>query len=174
MKKGLISIILIGMVIILCLAGCEVKQNDENSETLNVDESSTDNDQSEDLYTYYSDFEGLDMEIVELNILQEPATMRVEWNNNTEHEIKHGNWFTIEYQDAGEWKSCATVNEEDATFEYRMQPGESKNKSYVFGNRFDTSKVGTYRIRTQCYVLISDKGDGTLKLCDVCAEFNID
>ena len=150
-KKRLINIILIVLGMVLCFSGCRTKDND--------------------LFTYYSDFEGLSMKIISIDMLQESTTVRMRWNNNTEYEITHGNWYTIEYQVDDEWKSCAIADEEKPTFEFKMSPGEIKNKSYVWGKEYDLSKEGRYRIRTQCNVLLNDEDD---KLCNMCVEFDVD
>ena len=153
-KKRLINIILIVLGMMLCFSGCGTKNND--------------------LFTYYSDFEGLSMKIISIEMLEESTTVRVRWNNNTAYEITHGNWYTIEYLVDDEWKSCATVDEEKPTFDLKMSPDETKNKSYAWGKEYDLSKEGRYRIRTQCYVLLTDEGDGTPKLCNMCVEFDVD
>ena len=72
------------------------------------------------------------IKLISIDMLQESTMVKMRWNNNTEYEITHGNWYTIEYHVDDEWKSCAIADEEKPTFEFKMSSGEIKNKSYIF------------------------------------------
>ncbi len=118
----------------------------------------------------YSDYTGISIEIENLDISKDNASVSVKWQNDTPYDVSYGNWYTIEREIDDEWHSCAIADVDFSEMGYILKPG-TMHKTYTFGKYFDTSTSGKYRIRSECYVQVND---GESEHCIVWAEFIIE
>ena len=129
-----------------------------------------DKEKSEEIGYAYSDYTGISIEIEDLDISKDNASVNVKWQNDTQYDVSYENWYTIEREIDDEWHSCAIVDVDFSAMGYILKPG-TMHKTYTFGKYFDTSTSGKYRIRSACYVQIND---GKSEHCIVWAEFIIE
>lgn len=129
-----------------------------------------DKEKSGEIGYAYSDYTGICIEIEDLDISKDNASVNVKWQNDTPYDVSYGNWYTIEREIDDEWHSCAIADVDFSAKGYILKPG-TMHKTYAFGTYFDTSTSGKYRIRSECYVQINDSES---EHCIVWAEFIIE
>ena len=118
-----------------------------------------------------TDYTGMEIRVESFDYHKDTGTfLTVLWDNQTQYEVFYGEVFTIERLDGKEWVSCSIS--EDLVFDllaYQLKAGKTATKTYYLTNIFDVSSPGTYRIKTNCEIGVSDK----YRKCHLTAEFAV-
>ena len=78
------------------------------------------------------------------------------WHNDTKKQVTYGESYVIERKEGNGWVNTASDELYFTTIGLLLNPDSTVNKSYTT-QRFDISKIGTYRLRVSFLV---DEGDG--------------
>ncbi len=167
MKKQIFSLITafwLFVAIAVTLVGCG-RANDEKGFKFS------------DGYIYvgesYSDYAGITARIKNIESNGTDTYMEVEWNNETKHETMYGEFYGIEREIDGEWKSClknSNLSYNDVG--YLLLASRKQEKGYNITDSFDISEEGKYRFRS--YLFVYENGRGAKSIwCNVYAEFNV-
>lgn len=95
-----ITAILISLVLLLTLCACQK----DGADKIDFDTGSI------KVAVAHTDFEGVNIQIVNAIWTAEEIKLEVKWNNETVYNVVYGESFDIEKQIDGEWKSCVTLD----------------------------------------------------------------
>ncbi len=120
-----------------------------------------------------SDYEGITATIKNIVTEGTDTYMEVEWNNETKYETMYGEFYGIEREIDGEWKSC--LKKSNLVYNdvgYPLLASSKQEKGYNITDSFDISEEGKYRFRS--YLFVYENGRGAKSIwCNVYAEFNV-
>lgn len=89
---------------------------------------------------------------VEVEAKNGEPVLKVQWKNNTGFSVTYGAAYDIQYQQEGQWVSCAVSDPIFLTVGYMLEPGQSRWEHYSPVSVFDMTKPGNYRFVTSCQV----------------------
>ncbi len=116
----------------------------------------------------YTDFEGVNIEVIQVETDAQRTVLSAQWQNLTPYEITYGNSYTVERKESKKWVSCQIPEEFIVNaIAYSQKPNTMQDKIYNLTDTFDISETGTYRIRANCYVQTEEAPTK----CEVWAEF---
>lgn len=121
----------------------------------------------------HTDFEGMDVQIVNAVWNDEEIKLDVNWVNKTGYDVVYGESYDIERENNGEWTSCVSI--ENLVFNsigYELKAGATQKKTYALTDIFDISQNGKYRFTTDCFVYDKGRG-GESTECKMWAEFTV-
>lgn len=122
----------------------------------------------------YSDYEGVYLELVSVDVAKDNKTMILQWHNDTAYEVRYDydDEYCIEKKtDNGEWEECDVVMwVEECGDGYYIKPWEESGDIYEYDKYYKVSKKGTYRVGTVCSVYDGAEGPTVAK---VWAEFEV-
>ena len=160
--KRIISV-LISLVLVLSLCACQKDGTDKiDFDTGSIKVTLT-----------HTDFEGVNIQIVNAIWTTEEIKLEVKWNNETAYNVVYGESFDIEKQTNGEWKSCVTLD--NLAFNdigYELSAKSSQKQTYNLTDMFDISENGEYRFTTYCHVYDKGRG-GESQKCELWAQFSV-
>lgn len=123
---------------------------------------------------FQSDYDGITAIIKNIEVDGSDTYMEVEWNNETKYETMYGEFYGIEREIDGEWKSClknSNLSYNDVG--YLLLASSKQEKGYNITDSFDISEEGKYRFRS--YLFVYENGRGAKSIwCNVYAEFNVE
>ena len=160
--KRIISV-LISLVLVLSLCACQKDGTDK----IDFDTGSI------KIAVAHTDFEGVNIQIVNAIWTAEEIKLEVKWNNDTTYDVVYGESFDIEKQTNGEWKSCVTLD--NLAFNdigYELKAKSSQKQTYNLTDMFDISEDGEYRFTTYCHVYDKGRGGESTK-CEMWAAFTV-
>ena len=120
---------------------------------------------------WYSDFAGIYVQVTDIYVDSEKATMTVSWNNETDLSVTYGEMFRIERLENGEWTDCSLNENSFIAIAYLLNSNESVSKEYNLTDMYDVSKPGTYRFHAACTVAADNEQPSP---CSVWTEFIIE
>ena len=97
-----------------------------------------------------TDYEGVSAQIVEGAWKDGELNLTLSLRNETEHLVIYGESFVVEREEDGQWVWCQAV--ENAVFTqlaYLLDPGETKEETYILTFPFVINEAGKYRFRTE-------------------------
>ena len=115
--KRIISV-LISLVLVLSLCACQK----DGADKIDFDTGSI------KIAVAHTDFEGMNIQIVNAIWTAEEIKLEVKWNNDTTYDVVYGESFDIEKQTNGEWKSCVTLDNlafNDIGYELKAKSSET-------------------------------------------------
>ena len=121
----------------------------------------------------HTDFEGMNVQIVNAIWNDEEIKLDVNWINKTSYDVVYGESYDIEKQTDGEWKSCVTLD--NLAFNdigYELNAKSSQKQTYNLTDMFDISENGEYRFTTYCHVYDKGRGGESTK-CEMWAAFTV-
>ena len=121
----------------------------------------------------HTDFEGMNVQIVNAIWNDEEIKLDVNWINKTSYDVVYGESYDIEKQTDGEWKSCVTLD--NLAFNdigYELNAKSSQKQTYNLTDMFDISENGEYRFTTYCHVYDKGRG-GESTECEMWAAFTV-
>lgn len=122
----------------------------------------------------HTDFKGVSIKITNVIWNEQEIKIEVDWINDTDFEVLYGNSYSVEFKDGDKWVSCQKIDELYFTsIGYVLKPNKSQQKVYNLTDTFDISKVGTYRLKTDCHVYNNGK-DAKATKCNLFAEFTVE
>ena len=160
--KRIISV-LISLVLVLSLCACQK----DGADKIDFDTGSI------KIAVAHTDFEGMNIQIVNAIWTAEEIKLEVKWNNDTTYDVVYGESFDIEKQTNGEWKSCVTLD--NLAFNdigYELKAKSSQKQTYNLTDMFDISENGEYRFTTYCHVYDKGRGGESTK-CEMWAAFTV-
>ena len=121
-----------------------------------------------------SDYAGITASIKNIVVDGTDTYMEIEWNNETEYETMYGEFYGIEREIDGEWKSCLTnSNLVYNDVGYLLLASHKQEKGYNITDSFDISEAGKYRFRS--YLFVYENGRGAKSSwCNAYAEFTVE
>ena len=147
MKKLLAMLLCAVMLLTACQTATE-NQSEAPSETEN------DNKKADMQITFATAVSIQSLAITEEN---GKVTLDVLWKNDTDYEVVYGEAFWVGRNVDGKWVACED-GEENAFNEIGivLEPRSEHTKKYNVSNYYDVSKLGDYRLMTECYIHISE------------------
>ena len=122
----------------------------------------------------HTTFEGMSVQIVNVIWNDEEIKFEVKWNNETSYDVVYGEYYKIEKETNGEWKSCVTLDNLAFTdIGYELRSKSSQKQTYNLTDMFDISENGNYRLTTDCSVYDKGRG-GESTECEMWVEFTVD
>ena len=121
----------------------------------------------------HTDFEGMNIQIVNVVWNDEETKLDVKWNNETSYNVVYGEYYKIEKEINGKWESCVTLDNlafNDIGYELRSK--SSQKQTYNLTDMFDISENGKYRFATDCSVYENGRGAGSTE-CEMWVEFTV-
>ncbi|MBE6713587.1 MAG: hypothetical protein E7580_08810 [Ruminococcaceae bacterium] len=121
----------------------------------------------------HTDFEGMEIRIVNAVWNDDEIRLDINWTNGTEYDALFGESYAIERKENGEWISCVTI--ENLAFNlvgYELRSGATQKKSYELTDVFDISENGSYRFSSDCFIYEKGRGGESTK-CRLSAEFSV-
>lgn len=121
----------------------------------------------------HTDFEGMNIQIVNVVWNDEETKLDVKWNNETSYNVVYGEYYKIEKEINGKWESCVTLDNlafNDIGYELRSK--SSQKQTYNLTDMFDISENGKYRFTTDCSVYENGRGAGSTE-CEMWVEFTV-
>lgn len=121
----------------------------------------------------HTDFEGMNVQIVNAIWNDEEIKLDVNWINKTSYDVVYGESYDIEKQTDGEWKSCVTLD--NLVFNdigYELKAKATQKQTYNMTDLFDISQNGQYRFTTYCHVYDKGRG-GESQKCELWAQFSV-
>lgn len=121
----------------------------------------------------HTDFEGMNIQIVNVVWNDEETKLDVKWNNETSYNVVYGEYYKIEKEINGKWESCVTLDNlafNDIGYELRSK--SSQKQTYNLTDMFDISENGKYRFTTDCSVYENGRGAGSTE-CEMWGEFTV-
>ena len=121
----------------------------------------------------HSDVDGMEIRIINAIWNDEEIKLDVNWINQTGYEVVYGEYYDIERQDNGAWKSCVAID--NLAFHeigYELKSGATQKKIYGLTDLFDIYENGKYRLVTDCIVYVKGRG-GEGAECKLWAEFTV-
>lgn len=107
---------------------------------------------------------------VEVEAKDGQPVLRVLWKNNTDFSVTYGEPYSIQYQQGGQWVSCAVGDQAFITIAYMLDPGQSRQESYNPSRMFNMTEPGSYRFLSNCRIHDRSEGGRDMK---VTAEFTL-
>ena len=121
----------------------------------------------------HTDFEGVNIQIVNAVWTAEEIKLEVKWNNDTSYDVVYGESFDIEKKTDGEWESCVTLDNLVFTdIGYELSANSSQKQTYNLTDMFDISENGKYRLTTYCHVYDKGRGGESTK-CELWVAFTV-
>lgn len=121
----------------------------------------------------HTDFEGMNIQIVNVVWNDEETKLDVKWNNETSYNVVYGEYYKIEKEINGKWESCVTLD--NLAFNgigYELRSKSSQKQTYNLTDMFDISENGKYRFATDCSVYENGRGAGSTE-CEMWVEFTV-
>ena len=121
----------------------------------------------------HTDFEGMNIQIVNVVWNDEETKLDVKWNNETSYNVVYGEYYKIEKEINGKWENCVTLDNlafNDIGYELRSK--SSQKQTYNLTDMFDISENGKYRFATDCSVYENGRGAGSTE-CEMWVEFTV-
>ena len=116
----------------------------------------------------YSDHSGVYLEILSVEKDGKDSILNVRWHNNTSSELTYYAYYDMEYKRGSEWVDITAADVSFIEIAYSVAPNSHSDKTYTTA-WFDTSRVGTYRLKSYYHL---HRGDEVLH-GDVWIEFKI-
>lgn len=121
----------------------------------------------------HTDFEGMNIQIVNVVWNDEETKLDVKWNNETSYNVVYGEYYKIEKEINGKWESCVTLdNLAFNAIGYELRSKSSQKQTYNLTDMFDISENGKYRFTTDCSVYENGRGAGSTE-CEMWVEFTV-
>ncbi len=101
----------------------------------------------------YTDYEGLNLEILSLDRDENGLSLRIKWKNNTDMEVIYGAAFYIDTFQGDQWQPCDL--KENVAFNalaYILEPRQEREETYRLTGVYDLPDTGTCRFRTDAFV----------------------
>ncbi|MBR5779246.1 MAG: serpin family protein [Clostridia bacterium] len=151
MKKLLAMLLCAVMLLTACQTATE---NQSESQILDESRPENDNKKADMQISYATAVSIKSLAITEAN---GKVTLDVLWKNDTDYEVIYGEMFWVERNVDGKWVSCDD-GEENAFIEIArvLVPRSEHTKKYNVSNYYDVTKLGDYRLMTECYIHISE------------------
>ena len=151
MKKLLAMLLCAVMLLTACQTATE---NQSESQILDESQPENDNKKADMQISYATAVSIQSLSITEAN---GKVTLDVLWKNDTDYEVIYGEMFWVERNADGKWVSCDD-GEENAfhSIGIVLEPRSEHTKKYNVSNYYDVSKLGDYRLMTECYIHISE------------------
>ena len=151
MKKLLAMLLCAVMLLTACQTATE---NQSESQILDESRPENDNDKADMQINYATAVSIRSLAITEAN---GKVTLDVLWKNDTDYEVIYGEMFWVQRNADGKWVSCDD-GEENAFIEIArvLVPRSEHTKKYNVSNYYDVTKLGDYRLMTECYIHISE------------------
>ena len=119
----------------------------------------------------FSSFDGVEIQIVNAVWNDEETKFDIMWNNETTYDVVYGEYYKIEKETNGEWKSCATPDMLSFTdIGYELSSKSSQRQTYNLTDMFDISENSKYRFSADCLVYENGRGAGSTE-CEMWVEF---
>ena len=118
----------------------------------------------------YSDFDGVSVQIGEIDVSPNQTTMTVVWKNSTEYTVVYGEIYRIQRLNKDEWEDCSLGVNVFNMVGYLLPPNETARKEYDLTQCYDVSEAGIYRFIADCSVETSNEHSAD---CSVWAEFRV-
>ena len=100
-----------------------------------------------------SDYEGVSAQIVEGAWKDGELNLTLSLRNETEHLVIYEEIFAVEREEDGQWVPCQGVeNTMFALVAHLLDPGATKEKTYILTFPFVINETGKYRFRTEISV----------------------
>ena len=151
MKKILAMLLCAVMLLTACQTATE---NQSESQILDESRPENDNDKADMQISFATAISIQSKGITEDN---GKVTLDVLWKNETEYEVLYGEMFWVERNVDGKWTVCEQ-GESNAfhSIAIVLEPRSEHTKKYNVSNYYDVSKLGDYRLMTECYIHISE------------------
>lgn len=151
MKKLLAMLLCAVMLLTACQT---VTENESDTPILDESQPENDNKKADMQISYATAISIQSLAITEAN---GKVTLDVLWKNDTDYEVMYGEMFWVARNADGKWVSCDD-GEENAFIEIArvLLPRSEHTKKYNVSNYYDVSKLGDYRLMTECYIHISE------------------
>ncbi len=164
MKK--IITILLSAIMLFSLAACQEVQDPKKAENGVPVEYATPG-------TIGTEFEGVNIEVVGIEVVDGKTTLKTKWVNDTSHRVVYGNSYNISRSENGEWMGCEV--RDNLAFEeiaYELKANTANSKTYNLTGYYDISAPGTYRI-TSNFRIYENGADGDGAPYSLWAEFTV-
>ncbi len=164
MKRTIV--VLLSVVMLITLAACQEVQDPKKAENGVPVEYATPG-------TIGTEFEGVNIEVVGIEIVDGKTTLKTKWVNDTSHKVVYGNSYNISRSENGVWMGCEV--RDNLAFEeiaYELSAKASNSKTYDLTGYFDISAPGTYRI-TSNFRIYENGTDGDGAPYSLWAEFTV-
>lgn len=139
---------------VMLLTACQTTENQSESQSSDESRPENDNKKADMQISYATAVSIQSLAITEAN---GKVTLDVLWKNDTDYEVIYGEMFWVARNADGKWVSCDD-GEENAFIEIArvLEPRSEHTKKYNVSNYYDVSKLGDYRLMTECYIHISE------------------
>lgn len=149
--------VLLGVVFLLCFAGCNQKVSEEDLGGFTEKET--------------TEIDGISVSASMIKAYSDKTVIDINWHNDTDYPAMYGETYWIQRLENGEWVSCAISEPIFATIAFELPPKEYSYKSYTVSDLYDVSQSGTYRFVSTCTV---NTGEEKSQTCSVSCEFVIE
>ena len=162
-----IMTVLLAVLLSVSLAACNPEARPPAKEKLTFDKAIIEPGEA------YTDFEGMELRIVDGVWNAEEIKLELRWTNNTGFDVLYGESYSVERERDGQWESC--VMGDNLAFHligYDLKTGTAQKKTYNLTDIFDISENGKYRFITDCNVYHKGRGGESAK-CNLWVEFTV-
>ena len=162
-----ITAFVLSVLLLSSFSACNRGETPTEDEKFNLDKATI------ELGETHTDFEGMEIRIVNAVWNDDEIKLDVNWINKTGHNVLYGDYYGIEREENGEWIDCVTLdNLGFSDIGYDLRSGATQKKSYRLTDIFDISRNGKYRFRSDCSIY--EKGRyGKTTECELWAEFTV-
>ena len=165
--KRIMTVLLAALLLSVSLAACDPEARPPAKEKLIFDKAIIEPGEA------YTDFEGMELRIVDGVWNAEEIELELRWTNNTGFDVLYGESYSVERERDGQWESC--VMGDNLAFHligYDLKTGTAQKKTYNLTDIFDISENGKYRFITDCNVYHKGRGGESAK-CNLWVEFTV-